>query len=185
MNETIRSILNRRSIRSYKSSPVEKEKLEVIVKCGQFAPSANNRQPWHFSVINRAMLDKISSANRQVLANSEDENVRQRAKDPTLDSFRGAPAAIIVSGDKAARFAAADCANAVQNMAVAAYSLGLGSCYIASFKIALEREEGFHLLSELGIPQGYVPFYALAIGYSDEELGDRAPRREGTVTWLD
>lgn len=185
MNETIKSILERRSIRSYDLRPVEKEKIETILKCGQFAPSAMNRQPWHFTVItDRKVLDRISEANRQVFLQSDDEQVRERAKDPGFDNFRGAPMAIFVSGDREAKYAPADCANAVENMALAAYSLGLGSCYIASFRHALERPEGAHLLKELKIPEGYQPLYALSLGYGNETLGERAPRRENTVTYI-
>jgi len=186
MNETIKSILSRRSIRSYETAPVEKEKVEAILECGRFAPSAMNRQPWHFTVItNRKALDRISDANRQVFLQSSDEQVRERAKDPDFDNFGGAPMAIIVSGHKEAKFAPADCANAIQNMALAAYSLGLGSCYLASFKIAMEKTEGAYLLKELKIPEGFEPLYALSLGYGNETLGDRAPRRENTVTYIE
>ena len=186
MNDTISSILGRRSIRSYETAPVEKEKIEIIIECGLFAPSAMNRQPWHFTVISdRKVLDRISAANRQVLLQSGDEQVRERAKDPDYDNFRGAPMAIVVSGHREAKFAAADCANAIQNMALAAYSLGLGSCYLASFKIAMEKPEGAYLLKELKIPEDFEPMYALSLGYGNETLGERAPRLENTVTYIE
>lgn len=185
MNETIRTILARRSMRSYEARPVEEEKLAAILECAQFAPSAMNRQPWHFTVVlNRAMLNKISAENKKVLLASPDENVRQRAQDPNFDSFRGAPMAIIVSGANEASYAACDCANAVENMAIAATSLGLGSCYLGSFKIAMQSPEGAYLLAELGIPEGYTPLYALSIGYGNETLGERAPRKDGTITLI-
>lgn len=185
MNDTIKSILTRRSVRSYESTPVEQEKIEAIVQCGQFAPSAMNRQPWHFTVVtDRALLDKISAVNRDILLQSQDEQVRQRAQDPNYDNFRGAPMAIIISGEEGAKFAPADCANAMENMAVAAHSLGLGNCYLASFRLCLERAEGKDLLTELGIPQGFAPLYALSLGYGKGELEPPAPRREGTVTYI-
>lgn len=185
INETIASILARRSIRSFKSDPVEKEKISAILECGLYAPSGMNRQPWHFTVVtDRALLDRISAENRKIMLQSENEQVRLRAQDPGFDNFRGAPMAVIVSGEKGAIFAPADCANAVENMAIAAHSLGLGSCYLASFKPALERPEGRFLLEELGIPQDFEPLYALSLGYGSEELGERAPRREHTVTFI-
>lgn len=186
MNETIKNILTRRSIRSYESRPVEREKIQLILKCGLFAPSAVNRQPWHFTVItNRQVLDRISAANRQVLLQSPDPAVRERAKAQGFDSFRGAPMAIILSGQEEAKYAAADCANAIENMALAAHSLGLGSCYLGSFKLAMESPEGVYLLKDLGIPEGYKPYYALSLGYGNEVLGERAPRRENTVTYIE
>ena len=186
MNETIASILGRRSIRSYKSTPVEKEKIEIILKCCQHAPSGMDRQPWHFTVVtNRALLDKISAENKKIQLKADDEELRRRAEAPDFDNFWGAPMAIIVSGDTNVSSAPADCANAVENMAIAAHSLGLGSCYIASFKAALERPEGEYLLRELRIPKGYAPFYALALGYSSESLGERSPRKKGTITFIE
>ena len=185
MNETIKSILGRRSIRSYESTPVEKEKVEAIVECGLYAPSAMNRQPWHFTVVtDRTLLDRMSAANKKILLQSENERARQLAENPNFDIFRGAPMAIILSGEKGAGYAPADCANAVENMAVAAHSLGLGSCYLGSFKMCLEAPEGKELLEELRIPQDFVPLYALSLGYGNEQLGERAPRREGTVTYI-
>jgi nitroreductase len=70
-------------------------------------------------------------------------------------------------------------------MALAAYSLGLGSCYLASFKIAMEKPEGAYLLKELKIPEDFEPMYALSLGYGNETLGERAPRLENTVTYIE
>lgn len=68
--------------------------------------------------------------------------------------------------------------------AIAAHSLGLGSCYLASFKMAMNTPEGSHLLEELRIPDGFEPLFALSIGYADQPLGKRAPRRANTVTYI-
>ena len=186
MNETINTILTRRSMRSYEPTPVPREMIELILQCGQYAPSGTNRQSWHFTVVtNRALLNKISAENKKVLLQSPDEALRARGLDPDFDSFRGAPMAIIVSGDPAVRYSMADCANAVENMALAATSLGLGSCYLASFKLAMEQPEGAHLLQELKIPEGYFPVFALSLGYGNEVLGPRQPRKENAITFIE
>jgi len=183
MNEIIHTILTRRSVRSYAAKPVEQEKLNTILECGQFAPSANNRQPWHFTLItDRSLLDRISEANRSILLNMDDEAIRQRAADPQYDSFHGAPAAIIISGEESAKYAMGDCANATENMFLAAHALGLGGCYLASFKIAMETPEGAPLLKACKIPPGFIPMFALSIGYPSGELGERAPRQGSTIT---
>ena len=185
MNQTIESILNRRSIRKYEARPVEQEKIDLIIQCACFAPSARNLQPWHFTVISRRdVLERISEANRQIMLKSPVEVLRCMAEAPDYNSFRGAPLAIIASGRKDADYATCDCANAVENMALAAYSLGLGSCYLGSFKIALEAPGGDIIQRELGIPEDYRPLYALSIGYGSEILGERQPRAENTVTLI-
>lgn len=186
MNETIKNILSRRSIRHYTNKAVEKELIAAILECAQFAPSGMNEQPWHFTVItNKKLMKLITEENRKVMLQSPNEQVRKRAQDPNYDSFKGAPLVIIASGDTTAYDPASACANAVQNMAIAAQSLGLGSCYLGSFKNAMEKSSGAYLLNELNIPTGYKPFYALIIGYSDEILSERAPRKENTITFID
>jgi Nitroreductase len=184
MNETIKNILERRSIRSYENTQVKDEDLELIVKCGLYAATAIGKQPWHFTVLqNRKLMDKITSVNHDLLLNSPLEAVKAMASQPDFDSWRGAPTAIIVSGD-GSRFATADCANAIQNMAVAAKSLGLGSCYMAAFSPALLHPEHKDFLEALGIPTGYTPIFALAVGYPAETLVSRAPRKENSINYV-
>ena len=185
MNETIQNILQRRSVRSYQPQSVEPNKLQLILECGRFAPSAMNKQPWHFTVItHRAALDRISTENKSILLASNDPKARERASQPDFDSFHHAPAAIIVSGEDGNTFAPADCANAMENMAIAAQSLGLASCYLAGFRRCFAGPNGEALKAELGIPQGFTPLYTLALGYPAGEIPEPAPRREGTVKWI-
>ena len=185
MNETIQNILKRRSVRSYQPQPVEPEKLQLILECGLYAPSAINKQPWHFTVItDRTVLDKISAENKCIMLASDNPKARERAAQPDFDSFHHAPAAIIVSGEDGNTFAPADCANATENMAIAAQSLGLASCYLAGFRHCFAGSNGSALKAELSIPQGFTPLYALALGYPAGEIPEPAPRREGTVTWI-
>ncbi len=171
MNETIQTILTRRSIRAYKSDAVSREALEQIVECGQYAATAMGCQPWHFTVVtDRNLLTRISNA----------------CGDPENDNFRGAPCAIIVSAEEEnERFGDIDCANATQNMALAAKALNLGSCYIASFRRAFESDVKTELMKALAIPAGYRPTLALAVGHPQAEPTERAPRRENTVNWVE
>jgi len=185
MNETIKSILERRSTRSYKEIPVENEKISIILQCGQYAASGMDIQPWHFTVItNRNVLNNLTEENKKILINSPVEGLRLMVQNSSFDSFNGSPMAIIVSGKKNEICAVADCANAVENMAIAAQSLGLASCYLASFKFALEDPNGAYLLKELNIPDGYVPLYGLSLGYGNETLGERSQRKENSITYI-
>ncbi len=186
MNETIKTILARRSVRAYEPRPVPQEDLELIVQCGRFAPTAMGRQPWHFSVVrSRAALDEISVANRNILAGSTDEKVRKMAADPGFDTFRGAPCAILVAGDAANRFSEIDCACAVENMALAAQSLGLSTCVIASFRMAFEQDAEGALARRFQVPAGYRPILALAVGYASEPPAERTARLPDTIHFVD
>lgn len=179
MNEVIQNILSRRSIRSYTDQPVSRELLDQIIQCGQFAATAIGRQPWHFTVVtDRAALDEIVAENRRLMT------AAGREVEPDFDNFRGAPCAILVSGDASNIFSDIDCANAVENMALAAWSLGLGSCYIASFRPAFEQDTERALYRRFGIPDGYRATLALSLGYIHEAPGERAERRPGTVNYI-
>ena len=186
MNEVIKTILERRSVRKYEDKPVSREDLELLVKCGQYAATGMGIQPWHFTVVTRReVLSRLSEANAAIML--ADPNtpppVLEMVKSGQFDTYRGAPCAILVSGDKQHSNAVADCANAVENMAIAARSLGLDSCYLASFQVCLNAPTGGPLKEELGIPEGYTPLFALAVGYGAEKP-EAAPRREGTVNWV-
>jgi nitroreductase len=94
MNETIDNIVNRRSIRGYQDRPVKDGKIELILKYGQFAPSAQNHQSWHFAAFTkRSLLDKISDENKKILQTSNLPLMRERAQRFDFDSFHGAPMA--------------------------------------------------------------------------------------------
>ncbi len=184
MNETIQSLLGRRSIRKYKDTPVKTEDLELIAKCGQYAATGMGRQAWHITIVtDREYMDTVTEANRAVMMASPDERPRQMASAPDFDGWRGAPVAIVVSGEDGDSASLGDCANASQNMAVAAYALGLGSCILGSFKICMENGGRPDLVAKLGAPEGYVPLFAVAIGYADE-APEAAPRKEGSVSYL-
>lgn len=186
MNEVIKTILERRSVRKYEDKPVSREDLELIVKCGQYAATGMGVQPWHFTVVtDRAVLTKLSDANAAIML--ADPNtpppVLEMVKSGQFDTYRGAPCAVLVSGADSKQNTIADCANATENMAIAAKALGLDSCYLASFQVCLNAPTGGPLKAELGIPEGYIPNFALAIGYGAEKP-EAAPRKEGAVNWV-
>lgn len=187
MNTVIETILKRRSVRKYEDRPVPRDLLEEIVKCGQYAATAMGMQPWHFTVVtDRKALGRISAANAAVMkADPNTPSMLLADIDAGhYDSFRGAPCAVLMAGENGKPFADVDCANAVENMALAAESLGLSSCYLASFKPSLLGEAGAAMRAELGIPEGYTPNLALAIGYGAETPAAK-PRREGSVNWVE
>ena len=180
MNETIHTLLNRRSIRSYTKKQVPAELLHQITDCGLFAATAMGKQPWHLTVVtSRAALDEIVAINRRILL------AAGREVEPEFDNFRGAPCAILVSGAEGNPFADIDCANATENMALAACALGLGSCYIASFRPAFVQDTDRSLHKRFGIPDGYRATLALSLGYAEGEPGPRAARLPDTVNYVE
>jgi len=68
MNETIQTILSRRSVRSYSSEQIKDEELDLILKAGLYAPSAHNQQSWHFTVIqDKEVINKLNKAAKPIL----------------------------------------------------------------------------------------------------------------------
>ena len=175
MNEVISAILNRRCVRAYTNEPVSPQDVETILKCGIQAPSARNGQPWHFTVLkSRRMMDKISDAVKRAASPA--------MQTPDFDCWRGGVMAIVISGRTGDGWAPGDCANAAENMFLAANALGLGCCYLASFRAPLEQDP--ELAREAGIPAGYTPLYALSLGHPAEEPEPK-PRHTDVVTYID
>lgn len=179
MNETMKCLLSRRSIRAFESRPVAEELLKQIVEAGRYAATGMGRQPWHFTVVeNKAVLDWMVGENIKSILASGNEAAIARAKDPNYDNFYHAPTAVIVSGSNESAYVMADCANAMENMAIAAHSLGLGSCYLASFSMGFRDGRMPELAQRLKVPAGFTPMFALAIGYAAGPAPEPAPRKD-------
>ncbi len=140
--DAIEAITTRKAQRAFAPDPVEPEKLKQIVDAGRHAMSARNLQPWQFVVINnRDRLHEIS------------------ALCATGRFVADAPAAIVVLKDTTnTRWADIDCAQAVQNMATGAWSLGLGTCWVGNF-------DGQKIAQMLSVPAQWAIFTILAFGY--------------------
>ena len=145
--EALKAILTRRVVRSFAEQPVELELLERIVAAGRHAMSARNLQPWCFIVIrNRETLKRLG------------------ALCSTGRFVADAPAAIAVLKDLSnTRWADVDCAQAVQNMATAAWSLGLGTCWVGNFGAAA-------IADLLGVPSTHGILTVLPFGYPNPAI---------------
>lgn len=185
MNETLKSILTRRSIRHYKPEQIKDKELQAILDAGKFAPSAMNQQSWHFTVIqNKEMLNKITQIGRAAFLKSENKYFAERAKAENFCFFHNAPTFIIVSCDEKAIAPQNDGSLALGNMFLAAHSLEIGSCWIHAMNFLFSTAEGKELKRELKIPEGYIAVGSGAFGYKDEESPDPAPRKEDTVNFI-
>ncbi|MGE5579046.1 MAG: nitroreductase family protein [Bacillota bacterium] len=183
MDDAIQVIKRRRSIRKYKPDPIPDEALQTIVECGLLAPSAINQQKWHFSVVQGPIIEKMAGIMRERWLKSGNERLVARAKDG-VSPFHGAPALIIITGDPQARWIQVDCGCAVQNLALAAEALGIGSCVMAAPGGALEGSEGEEIKKALGIPEGYAHMISMSLGYKDCETPAPHPRKPDLVSWV-
>lgn len=164
MNEVLQTIFDRRSIRAYQDAPVPEDALEAVIQAGLAAPSAMNQQSWHFVVL-------TGDGARRYRAYCQEKLGR--------DPYYGAPAMILVFGKKDAIAPLCDASLAIENMLLAAASLGLGTCWIHCVN-DLFREES--AAAEWGVPAGYRPVGSVAIGLSAGARPEAKPRAAGTVT---
>ncbi|MDP2808448.1 MAG: nitroreductase family protein [bacterium] len=185
MNQVLETIKSRRSVRLFKPEPLKESELAAIIEAGCYAPSAMNGQPWHFTVVqNKDLLGRMVEQVRELIKNIDSPRIQERLKDPNWQAFYRAPAMVVVSGNKEAKFHQTDCAAATQNMLLAAASLGIGSCWIGIIAQLFESPKGAPFTKELMIPEGYQPLYAVALGYPDGEPPQAAPRKEDAVHYI-
>lgn len=178
MNDTIRSILDRRSIRAYKPDALTEEQLAALRECAVASPTAVNAQSWHFTfVTNRDVITDVDNAVMALLDNAS----RERMKGRGGSVFYKAPLAVFISCDKNSRWGEVDAGIAVENLALAAHSLGLGSVIIGMCKVAFDGPEGDRLASLLKFPENHRFAIAIAIGHPDTTK-EAHPVLEGRVT---
>ena len=170
MNETIKVLKERRSIRKYKDIQITEEELNTILDCGMYAPSGKNRQSGLIVVIqNKELISKIAKINASFV------------NKVGLNPFYDAPTLIIVFADKNISTYIQDGSAIITNMLNAAYSIGVSSCWIHRAKETFETEEGKKLLQEWGIPSNYEGIGNCVLGYADCENPKPLPRKDNYV----
>jgi nitroreductase len=158
------AIRTRRSVRRYKTHPVEENKLQRILEAGRLSPSAVNKQPWHFIVV-------------------RDPSVRESLRASYGQSwFVNAPLIIVVCADPSnawvrrdgEEYWKVDAAIALQDMILCATEEGLGTCWIGAFNEEPARRV-------LKIPEKIRIVAMTPLGYADESkapVSDRKPLKE-------
>ena len=185
MNQTIKTIKERRSIRKFKPEQLEDQVLSEIIEAGLYAPSGHNMQTWHFTVIQRKeIIHEMNIASKESAKNFPDEIIQKMANNDKLDIFYGAPTVVIVSGKKDGMTTQADCGAATQNMLLAAESLGIGSCWNGFIGFLFAGEKGQEYISKLNIPEGYVPLHAVSLGHKDSNPVNAPARKDNTVHYI-
>ena len=169
MNEVLKAIETRRSIREFSAKEVSREDLDMILKAGTYAPSGMNRQPVIFvAVTDKETRDELSEMNARIMGTDS-------------DPFYGAQTVIVVLADKTAQTYVYDGALAMGDLMLAAHSLGIGSCWIHRAKEEFDSPEGRELLKKWGITGDYEGIGHCILGYADGEEPADKPRRDGTV----
>lgn len=167
MNETINTLLKRRSIRNYNDKVVESDKLEEILKAGTYAATASGKQsPTIVMITNNEELSMLEKINAEIMGN------------PAAHPFYGAKAVILVLGDKNNPNTIYDGSLVIGNLMNAAASLGLGSCWIHRAKEEFERDDCKALLKKWGLNGDYIGIGHVTIGYTDDPVLADGPARK-------
>lgn len=168
--ELMDAIENRKSIRKFKDKQVSKEIIEDLINCARLAPSAKNRQPWKFVVVN----EKIKSEIIRILIEKEKELDVKNSIKTTVEVMRQAPILILVLKNKENYWKTGDTLSigaAIEHICLRATDLGLGSLWVRDTVYA-EKE-----IKKL-IPVGEKELIcAVLIGYPQENPG-RRPRKD-------
>lgn len=194
MNKILENIKNRRSIRRYVEDQIKDEELDMIIEAAIYAPTGNNNQPWHFTIIqNKEIIDYLNVEAKKIMAEimenlSDDwlsideisgraQKVVKMGRSEHFHIFYHAPTVIILSGKEDAAAPLPDCCAATQNILLAAESLDIGSCWIGIAKFCFENQDN---IKKIGIPEGYKPYYAVSLGYNASNK-NLAPKRNRDV----
>ncbi len=154
MEQSIKLIFERRSIRKFQDKKIEEEKIELMLKAAMAAPTAMNYQPWEFVVIN-------------------DETKISQIRSSLTFAKSLAPLVICVCGNVGGvsrlvkdRFWVQDCSAATENMLLAATGLGLGTVWCGVYPITMYVKRISEILQ---LPTGVIPLNAIFVGYPAEE----------------
>jgi len=172
----IETIMTRRSVRKYKAEPVKREQMEQIVKCGINAPNGMNRQDWEVRVIdNPEFINGTTEAWKKTLPADRLEKMTDK------NMYRNAPTVVFIACPKGGDL---NCGLLGENMILAAWSMGIGSCCLGGPIQFFRSEAGAEYLKKLEFSEGYELLYAIAFGYPDE-TPDAKPRDESKVKFLE
>lgn len=164
------NIATRTSIRDYEARPVEKEKVEKMLRAAMAAPTAMNKQPWHFVVVEqRSVLDSLAGAN------------------PYAKMLLKAPLTIVVCGDMdkvieggGRDFWIQDASAATENLLLAAHAMGLGAVWTGAYP---SEERSKAISATLSLPDNLVPLNMIVIGYPAEHPQPKDKFKEENITF--
>ena len=170
MNETLKDMKERRSVRKYKAEQIRDEELNAILEAGTWAPTGMGLQSAVMVVVqDPATIAKLSKANAEIQGK------------PGTDPFYGAPTVVVVLADSSSRNWLQDGSLVMGNLMTAAASLHIGSCWINRAMEYFDTAEGKDLLKQWGLPETYRGVGNCVLGYVDGDLPAPKPRKDGWI----
>lgn len=164
------NIATRTSVRDYEARPVEKEKIEKMLRAAMAAPTAMNKQPWHFVVVDqRNVLDALAGTN------------------PYAKMLKKASLAIVVCGntDKMIEgggrdFWIQDASAATENLLLAAHAMGLGAVWTGAYP---SEERCISISKVLSLSDNLIPLNMIVVGYPAEQPQPKQKFKEENISY--
>lgn len=182
MNDILKNIKSRRSVRAYTGQQVSTEDLAAILEAAAYAPSGMNLQTWHFTAIqNTSVLEELNERIKGAFAKSDDPRLQERGHSQTYCCYYHAPTLVIVSNEPTQWCASMDCACALQNIFLAAHSLGIGSCWINQLGQTCDDPEVRAFLTKLGVPENHRVYGCAALGYAPADITFKEKQIKGGI----
>ena len=169
MNEVIKTIKRRRSVRSFKNDQITDDQLDAILEAGEYAASGMGFQATKL----------VAVQDPEVIALMSGLNAKVMGMD--MDPFYGAPTVVVVFADRNRLTYIEDGSLVIGNMMLAAASIGVDSCWIHRAKETFETEEGKALMKQWGVPDNYAGIGNCILGYRDSELPKAAERKADRI----
>lgn len=172
-------MMSRRSIRAYKDSVISRETLNDILRCGVNAPNGRNLQSYEIRVIDSpALIDSITKAVVK-------DNPKIAERDGFKNIFVNAPCVVCIAYDTKYDMAQIDCGLLGENIILAAWAKGIGSCCLgSSARWIIDSPSAKPYLDRMAFSPGYKLLYCIALGYPDEQPEAR-PRREDMIRFVE
>ena len=156
MNEVLKVMEQRSSTRGYTAEKLTDGELDALLKAGLQAPTAANKQEIHFTVVD---------GGHPILKEIEAEMLAGTGRTLAQSFYYDAPTLLILSGNESFGWSPCDAGIAVENIALAAEALGLGSLIIGCIKNAMNGEKKAYFAEKLQLPEGYRFEVAIAVGH--------------------
>jgi nitroreductase len=185
MNEVIKNIHERRSVRMYQDKAVPKDVMDEIINAGNDAPSGSNAQPWRFVVVeDKKVRERLVELSNPLVekwiekyANETFKKLRERLSAKNTDTiYYSAPAIIFVIGKGPS--SPLDCPMVCENMMLAARSLGVGSCWVHFGQLVCDEPE---VMKMLEISDGEKVYGPILLGYPKGDFPKAPPKKEPVV----
>lgn len=171
MNEVLKAIAQRSSIRAYKDKQLTHEEINALITAGLQAPTARNAREVHITAVegSNSILKELEEERRRIISAQSDLETKNNLAQNPNNFYYDAPAVFMLSADRNFKWSKVDAGIAVQSIALAAQSMGLGSLIIGIIDSAMKGDKKEYFEKMFKFPPEYEFVIAVAVGYKNTD----------------